>query len=90
MHVRYYVTEIVDVQLKRPQRSERLCATDNKHHSVTYQTATLTTRRTFELKHVHSVTILIWRLIRAAAAELGCLRCANSQRRVHRRRGKCR
>ncbi len=35
MHVRYYVTEIVDGQLKRTQRSERLCAKDNKHHSVT-------------------------------------------------------
>jgi hypothetical protein len=35
MHVRYYVTEIVDVQLKRTQRSERLCTTDNEHHSVT-------------------------------------------------------
>jgi len=35
MHVRYYVTEIVDGHLKRTQRSERLCAKDNKHHSVT-------------------------------------------------------
>ncbi len=35
MHVRNYVTEIVDVQLKRTQRSERLYTTDNEHHSVT-------------------------------------------------------
>ena len=35
MQVRYYVTEIVDGQLKRTQRSERLCAKDNKHHSKT-------------------------------------------------------
>ncbi len=34
-HVRYYVTEIVDGQPKRVQRSERLCAKDNKHHSTT-------------------------------------------------------
>ena len=34
MHVRY-VTEIVDGQLKRTQRSERLRAKDNKRHSVT-------------------------------------------------------
>jgi hypothetical protein len=58
MHVRYYVTKIVDVQLKRTQRSERLCAKDNKHHSATYETATLTIRRTFiQLKHVHSLKL---------------------------------
>lgn len=34
-HVRYYVTEIVDGQPKRVQRSERLCTKDNKHHSTT-------------------------------------------------------
>lgn len=33
-HVRYYVTEIVDGQPLRVQRSERLCAKDNKHHST--------------------------------------------------------
>jgi hypothetical protein len=33
-HVRYYVTEIVDGQPRRVQRSERLCAKDNKHHSM--------------------------------------------------------
>jgi hypothetical protein len=32
-YVRYYTTEIVDGQPKRVQRSERLCAKDNKHHS---------------------------------------------------------
>jgi len=34
-HVRYYVTEIVDGQPKRVQRSKWLCKKDNKHHSVT-------------------------------------------------------
>jgi integrase len=33
-HVRYYLTEIVDGQPKRVQRSHRLCAKDNKHFSV--------------------------------------------------------
>jgi integrase len=33
-HVRYYVTEIVDGQPKRLQRSERLCSKDNRHHST--------------------------------------------------------
>jgi len=34
-HVRYYVTEIVDGKPKRVQRSQRLCAKDNRHHSTT-------------------------------------------------------
>jgi hypothetical protein len=34
-HVRYYVTEIVDGQPKRVQRSKWLCKKDNKHHSRT-------------------------------------------------------
>jgi integrase len=34
-HVRYYITEIVDGQPKRMQRSERLCSKDNRHHSTT-------------------------------------------------------
>jgi len=34
-HVRYYVTEIVDGQPKRVQRSKWLCKKDNKHHSKT-------------------------------------------------------
>ena len=42
MHVRYYVTEIVDVQPKRTQCSERLCTAENEHHSVTCKL--LTTR----------------------------------------------
>jgi hypothetical protein len=55
MHVRYYVTEIVDVLLKRTQRSERLCA-KRQYHSVIYESATLTIRRTFiQLKQVHSL-----------------------------------
>src|SRR6266446_3558950 len=33
---------------------------------------------------------LIWGLIQVPAAESGCLRCANSQQCVHRRRDKCR
>jgi integrase len=33
--VRYYVTEIVDGQPKRVQRSKRLCTKDDKHHSTT-------------------------------------------------------
>jgi integrase len=32
-HVRYYQTEIIDGQPKRVQRSHRLCAKDQKHHS---------------------------------------------------------
>ena len=32
-HVRYYQTEIIDAQPKRVQRSHRLCAKDQKHHS---------------------------------------------------------
>lgn len=33
-HIRYYITDIVDGQPKRVQRSERLCIRDNKHHST--------------------------------------------------------
>ena len=33
-HVRYCTTVIVDGQLKRIQRSERLCGKDTKHHST--------------------------------------------------------
>jgi integrase len=33
--VRYYVTEVVDGQQKRVQRSERLCTKDDKYHSRT-------------------------------------------------------
>src|SRR5215469_3145947 len=32
-HVRYYVTEIMDGKPKRVQKSHRLCAKDQKHHS---------------------------------------------------------
>jgi integrase len=32
-HVRFYQSEIIDGQLKRVQRSRKLCAKDQKHHS---------------------------------------------------------
>jgi integrase len=34
-HVRFYVNEIIDGQPKRVQRSRRLCAKDDRHHSRT-------------------------------------------------------
>jgi hypothetical protein len=35
LHVRFYVTEIVDGKPTRVQRSKRLCSKDDKHHSRT-------------------------------------------------------
>jgi hypothetical protein len=48
MHVRYYVTEIVDVQPKTTQRSERLCATDYKTFTGTVGDAVFGAKHTMD------------------------------------------